>query len=388
MPGAGVPDPGREPAARLTWEQVRAWRVRRHHLDARVPRRAMLDVIADICGIHAQLMTSAAQTLWARVDDVEPQTVERALWEERTLVKTWALRGTLHLLPSSEYALWQAYLGRYRHYLKGSWLKSFGFTRAELERTLDAVGEALDGRTLTREELAAEVASLTGSAKLRDRLLDSWGATLKPAAFRGLLCYAPDEGQNVRFTRPDRWLDEQPEVDPEEASREVVRRYLRAYGPATREHFGRWGGLGAAEAGRRIDALGDELVQVDLAGTRMWMLRDDVGDAQEASPTGSVRLLPRFDPYIVGAPRDEPGIVPDEFKDRVYRASGWIWAVLLVDGEAAGVWDSEVKGDRVEIEIEPFRRLPGWAREAAAAEAEKLAEFLGATLDLSWKATR
>jgi Winged helix DNA-binding domain len=57
----------------------------------------MLDAVAELAGVHAQLMTSAELTLWARVEGLEPDAVRRALWEERTLVKTWAMRGTLHL---------------------------------------------------------------------------------------------------------------------------------------------------------------------------------------------------------------------------------------------------------------------------------------------------
>ena len=75
-----------------------AWRLRRHHLHEPAPAAAMLEVAAAICGLHAQLMSSAELTLWARVAGLEPDAVQRALWNDRSLVKTWAMRGTLHLL--------------------------------------------------------------------------------------------------------------------------------------------------------------------------------------------------------------------------------------------------------------------------------------------------
>jgi len=96
------------PAARLRWDQVMAWRAARHHLDERVPAKAMLEVAGRVAGLHAQVLSSAELTLAARVEDLEPDAVRRALWEERSLVKTWAMRGTLHLLPSAEFPLWQA----------------------------------------------------------------------------------------------------------------------------------------------------------------------------------------------------------------------------------------------------------------------------------------
>ena len=75
-----------------------------------------------------------------------------------------------------------------------------------------AVAKALDGEALTREELAAEVARITKSPGLADKLLGSWGSTLKPATYQGKLCFGPDRGRNVTFVRPDRWLKGKVEI--------------------------------------------------------------------------------------------------------------------------------------------------------------------------------
>jgi Winged helix DNA-binding domain len=162
-------------AAGLRWAQVMAWRSARHHLDGRVPAKAMLDVVEDIAGLHAQVMSSAELTLAARVEGVAPDDVRRALWEERSLVKTWAMRGTLHLLPAAELPRWQAALSTRRGWEAGAWQRGFGVTLEELGRLNGAVAQALDGRLLTREELAAEVGRLTGSEELGDKLRESWG---------------------------------------------------------------------------------------------------------------------------------------------------------------------------------------------------------------------
>ncbi|MGH2699122.1 MAG: DNA glycosylase AlkZ-like family protein [Actinomycetota bacterium] len=102
---------------KLSWRQVMAWRARRHHLDERISKRKAVDVVGEIGGLHAQLMSSAELSLWARVEKLKRDDVEKWLWEDRRLVKAWAMRGTLHLLPH-EYQLWQAGLGTYAHYLK------------------------------------------------------------------------------------------------------------------------------------------------------------------------------------------------------------------------------------------------------------------------------
>ena len=166
-----------------------------------------LDVVRDICGLHAQLTSSAELTLWARVDGLKGDAVSRWLWKDRKLVRTWAQRGTLHLLRADELGLWvgaQSAL-KPRHHV-GSWLRHHGLTREQADAMLDAIPVALDGKQLTREELAAEVARLTGIKGLDDKLKGGFGDLLKPAAFRGDLCFAPSDGQRVRFARPDQWL--------------------------------------------------------------------------------------------------------------------------------------------------------------------------------------
>jgi hypothetical protein len=143
-------------------------------------------------------MSSAELSLWARVDGLDRGTLQELLWERRELVKLWAMRGTLHLLPSRELGFWLSALGRqWKYGNKGS---------DEIDALTDAVGRALKGRVLTREELARRVVSDTGSEELGKFVRFSWGSYLKAASWRGLLCFAPSPDKNVRFTSPAGWL--------------------------------------------------------------------------------------------------------------------------------------------------------------------------------------
>jgi hypothetical protein len=358
---------------RLTWKQVMAFRARRHGLDARAPRSAMLKVAARICGLHAQLMSSAELTLWARLEGLRPGAVRKALWEDRALVKMWAMRGTLHLLPAAEFSLWQAALSTYGHFLKPAWLRWCGITLDDVEKLVLAVGAALDGRTLTRGELAAEVSRRTRS-RLGDKLLQSWGMTLKPATYRGNLCFAPSRGANVCFTLPRWWLKGARAKDPQRARSEIIGRFLSLNGPATRDEVGRWWGAQAAPAQKLIEA--HDVTAVDVEGTRAFALSRDLRELSEADPPRSVRLLPAFDQFVIMTPRRAPLTA----RERIYRPQGWISPVLLVGGRMAGLWRLERKGRRAVVQLEPFGRLERWARSAAEEEAERLAAFSGAEL--------
>ena len=370
----------------LSWPQALTWRMRRHNLVERAAPADMLDVVARIGGLHAQVMSSAELTLHARVDGLEREAVASALWEDRTLVKLWAMRGTLHLLPAAELGTWLGALGTYDHYLKKAWLKAFDITPEQLEHLIAAIGDALDGHPLTREELGAAVARIADDPELAEKVQGSWGPYLKPASFQGRLCFGPNDGQKVRFTRPDRWLGRAFALaDPDAALREVTRRHLGAFGPAAREDLARWWSVQPARAGRMLEALGDEAVAVDVDGTAGWMLREHAEEAAgEEPPKRLVRMLPGFDMWMIGAARDAAALLDPAEKKRVYRNQGWISPVLLVNGRMDGVWKHERKGRRLTVTIEPFGKLPKWARKEAEAEAERLRAFLGGELELSW----
>ena len=375
-------------ADELGWDSVLAWRMARQVLAPRAPAQEWLDVVRRICGLHAQVQSSAELTLWARVENLDADVIARALWEERVLVKTWAMRGTLHLLPADELALYVGAQGVLKpRYEQASWRKAFGMTSAEAVAVLDAIRTALDGPPLTRDEVADAVTELLGDARLGEAVRGSFGTMPKLAAFRGDVVCAPPKGQRVRFTRPDRWLGEDWEpAAPKEAMTWVLRRHLAAYGPATRESFARWFGIAsAAQAGRIIASLGDELAPVRLDGQERRMLRADIGDLAAARPAGAVALLPAFDQYVVAAPREDSPVLAAAFKDRVYRPQGWLSPVLLVDGRIAGVWRHERKGRRLTVTIAPFADTSDAVRAGAEAQARRLARFLGTDEpEISW----
>lgn len=244
----------RLPGVKLDWDEARALRLARHHLHERAPRGGELRVAGRICGLHAQLLSSAALSLWARVEGATLDGFQRALWRERRLVKSWAMRGTLHLLPARDLPVFLGALATYDRYLTQRWVKYFGISREEIELVIEAIGQSLRGRALTRDELADAVVERTGSKKLGAVLRQSWGVLLEPAAYRGQLCFAEGEGARVRFSRPGPVR----RLEPQKALAELARRYLAAYGPATRDDFARWwGGISGRQTERLIRSLCD-----------------------------------------------------------------------------------------------------------------------------------
>jgi hypothetical protein len=320
---------------------VRAARVERSHLAVRAPARRLVEVVRDVCGIHAQVTGSAELQLAARVDGIAQADVREALWERRTLAKTWTTRGTLHIHPADELSLWTS--ARRAVADEG---------RPEL---VAAIGEALSGRPLTREQLADLVAERVPAAP-RDELASGWGFHISDAATAGLLCFGPPQGARVTFVRVEDWLGPQRSCEPAEALREVVCRYAAAFAPATRRTVREW--LAA-----RVD------VDVPEAPLR-------AGDGH------SVRLLPEYDPYVMGF-REREHLVPPEVRAQVAahgkgRYEGPAGTpFLVVDGLCAGIWRRRKTAKRIELTVEPARRLTRAERAAVAEEAERIGAFLG-----------
>jgi len=367
----------------LGWDQVHAWRLARQRLSPRATSGVILDVVRSICGLHAQLLPAAELALWARTEQLAPGALEEALWETRSLVKTWVMRGTLHILAADDLPLYAAARRTHTPRRPPSYYTYHGVTPEELAAIEEAVPVVLGGTGMTREELADAVAARAGSPRLAEVLRSGWGALLKPAAGRGELCFGPNQGRNVTFVASALWLGAWRVEEPEAALREVARRFLAAYGRATPEEFARWWGTEPAPAKRLFKALGDELVAVEVEGWRGWALTSTLPELLSTPPAQYVALLPAFDPYTVTLCR-HPAVLAPGHLARVSRPQGWISPVVLVGGRIVGTWEHEARREATTITCSLFMPATDALREQVAGEAERLGAFLGTPTTLTF----
>ena len=332
-------------------------------------------MVGEIGGAQAQVMSAAELQVAVRVD-CQVGDVRDALWKDRALVKTWLMRGTLHLARAEDLPLYSAAMrGRWMR-MRPSYLKFMQITESEFWKLEEEIGAALDGRPLTREELIARVGKRK-SPRIHELLRSGWGGILKPAARSGLLCFGPSRGQSVTFVSPREWLKGWRVLDPDEAIVEAARRYLRAFGPATKTDFARWWGAWPGVANAAWSGLAKELAPVSVEGVRVDILESDLGALLKARIEQRVQLLPAFDPYILGhASRSH--LVPSAFAPRVSRTAGWISAVLLVDGRVAGTWTHTLAGTTIRVTVDPFSRLRPATTTEVKIRARELAKAIGA----------
>jgi hypothetical protein len=166
----------------------------------------------------------------------------------------------------------------------------------------------------------------------------------------------------------------------EEAEDELLRRYLRAFGPATLNDYAIWIGLYVRDARQIWSRLAPELTVVDVEGQKGWLLESDAHELEGSGPDGPhVRLLPYFDSFILGH-KSHRNIVDEANHKKVYRNQGWVSPVVLVDGRAAGTWSHASDKNLLRLDISPFSKLPSPVSSAVHEESRNLASFLGCQL--------
>jgi hypothetical protein len=388
--------------ASLTWEGVTARRMARHALAEPSARLDPAGVAGLLCGAHAQILTAAEFSVGRRIAGATRADVRRALWEDRTLVKTFGPRGTVHLLPAADLPMWTGALSALPPSAPVH-PEGVRFTAGQAAEVVAAISDALAGAGLAAEEPLAEgltaegltVDELTEAIGERcgpwavERTMDAfqdqwprWRQLTSTAAHRGVLCFGPDRGRKVTYSHPRRWLPGFVPAAGDPALRALVLRYLHAYGPATPRHFARWLAIPPRYATELFGRLAGDLERVDLAGEEAWVAAGDTGTPAE--PHRGIRLLPYFDPYVVaGQPRDR--LFPGAAAARALIPSGQAgnYPVLLVDGVAGGVWHQRRSARKLALTVEPLADLTAAQRRELDDEATLLGTVMEATVTLT-----
>lgn len=355
----------------------------RHALGAPATGLGPADIAGVLCGAHAQVLTAAELSIARRIAGATRADVKSALWQERTLVKTFGPRGTIHLLATEDLPMWTGALSALPPSAP-SHPEGVRFTPEQAEEVIAAIGDALADAELTVDELTEALADRLGGWAV-ERTMEGfqdkwprWRQLTSRASHQGLLCFGSDRGRKVTYTNPHRWLSGCRPAPGEASLRALLTRYLYAYGPATPQHFARWLGAPARYATALFaDLERDGAVEpVEVDGEPSWTIASDTQRPPE--PHRGVCLLPYFDAYVVaGQPRDR--LYPGAAATRALTPAGQAgnYPVVLVDGIVGGVWHQRRSGRRLAITVEPLRQLTASQRR----ELDREIELVGAVME-------
>lgn len=361
------------PPPTITREQVRLLRLRAHGLlDG--PTASVRAAVARPPGIQAQEIDGAAVGVRARARGISASDVDGAL-REGTVIRTWCMRGTLHLVARDDLPWLLSLLGPEAIRRSRRRREQLELSDEVLDRSRDVLLEMLATEApATRDEIGTRLAH--AGRRLEGQALYHF---LRHMALEGWIRFGPRRGGDDTFVLLDQELRPSPGLARDDAMARLARRYLAGHGPATADDLARWAGVGRRQARAGMDAIRTETVEVRpeqepcriLAAHESWL---DEGRA--ANPNPSVRLVPGYDPYLLGY-RSRDFAVPPEYAPSLHPGGGFMRPAVLVEGRAVGSWKKELRGDTVNIRVQPFGPLEGPVLAGLEDEARDLARFHG-----------
>ncbi len=306
-------------------------------------------IVAHLGALQAQDFAGAKWAIGLRLPDATNTTIEAAL-AAGTIVRTWPMRGTLHIIAAEDIR-WMLKL------LTPRIIANSGRRHKQLELDETIFNHAADifttalqgGRQLTRKELleTLETAGIS-TAKQRGYHILWW------AAQHGLICFGPVQGKQHTFVLLDEWVPESKQLTHEESLAEIARRYFTAHGPATLADFVWWTGLYTADARTALEMVQEQLTSVTMDDQTYWLLPNTPPLTDDST---NVQLLPGFDEYLLGYTDRTAALAPEHIPFIHPGKNGVFRPPLVINGRVAGIWQRKLKKNSVDVEMTPFAPL-------------------------------
>ena len=362
----------------LTDDRLRFLRLRAQRLNPRQQGEmvGVAQVVREVCGIQAQDALAATLAVRSRSAGLFVNDVEQARVHDRSIVRTWGPRATLHLLASDDIGWLLSLFGPV--FVAGDRRRreELGLSEEICVRGMHIIRDVLAKLgPLTRAEIVEHLAingiQLAGQARPH---------LLARAALEGLICFGPDRGSEPTYVLLRDWVDQEyagHALSEDEAYAELTRRYLSAYGPATPGDQAAWSGLSLSKTRAAWQRIEGELLEVETTDSLVWMLKTQASRLNELPPiTPIVRLLPRFDIYLLGYKKRDLA-VPSQFAKHINAGGGIVHPTVLVDGRIVGTWKSKREKNDFVVMVEPFEWLESEINGGIKAEVEDIGRFLG-----------
>jgi hypothetical protein len=317
------------------------------------------ELARSIAGAQAQDVYAGPLTFRSRSRRLTAEDIKRARTEERSLLRTWVMRTTIHLIPTDEAGWWLPLFEPGIERWSRRRLEQLGLPAAKQDKALRVAAEALaeDG-PLTRSEVRERIER--AGIKLNTQTGMHIALT---AVVCGIACLGPDRGKTTCLIRREDWLGKPPPFDRDQALAELARLYIRAFAPATDRDFAYWSGLPLRDVRAGFESISKEIDEVRVGDGVMLAPRGGLG---RLPATGQVRMLGNFDTYLLGWKDREFSVASEHAVHVKEGGGGWIRPVIVEDGIVVGGWRSSRKAGRLEITL----NLPKGERERLSAKIE------------------
>jgi hypothetical protein len=321
-------------------------------------------------------------SLWAvglRMTHATEADIEQAI-ADRTIVRTWPMRGTVHFVPAEDAAWMLTLLSQRVINSYQSVRRRAGLDEKILAKSRHVLTKALQGKQLTRKEVYAALEE-AGIAANHSTPIGTRGLhIIGYLALEGLLCFGPRRGKQPTFVLLDEWVPNPRKLEGDEALAELASRYFRSHGPATEYDFAWWAGLTVSDARLAVELVKPQLESETMNDQTYWFTHS-MPAIQE--PSGDAYLLPFLDEYTV-AYKDRSALVDPRYLAEINASSqfGMLGPVIVIGGRVVGAWKRTLKKDKVIIETIPVTPLSVTEEKAISAAAQRYGAFLDMTIVL------
>jgi len=324
-------------------------------------------------GIQAQDPPAARLSFRSRARRLTASDVDRARAVERSLLRTWLMRKTIHMIATEDAGwllpLFEPPIEKWSRRR----LEQLGMPHGTQEKALRTIATALDDGPMTRPAAAAHLTDAGIALNAQTRL-----HVVLLAVTSGLALLGPDRGAQPMLVRREDWIGEAPPFDRDRALAELARRYVRAFGPASERDFAYWSGFALRDVRAGLDAISAELEEIRVGEEAMVVLRRG---RPRLPRRDQVRMLGGFDTYLLGY-KDRGFATGDEHR-RTASDGGWIYPVIVRDGVVEAGWRLSRKRGALEITFNDPASIPPALRTAIDAEIADIARFEGASVTLA-----
>lgn len=319
-------------------------RVAAHHLDP-ADQSSVLAVVESQVAMQAQDYRGGLWSVGVRTPDLTEADVERALLN-REIVRTWPMRGTLHLVAAADARWLPELLGPRASQSAAGRRRALGLDEAAVKTARAAWEAGLSKGCLGRPELFAlmDAAGVDSGDQRGPHML-------RYLAEQGVLCFGPHAGNQPTYALLQEWVPDARVLDRDEALAELALRYFTSHGPVTLEDFAGWGFMTKGDARAGLAAVEDRLESIEVDGVQYWHA------GLSSTPTG-VQLLPGFDEYVLGYKNRSAFLTPEIMNAVVPGGNGVFKASVLYDGQIVGLWTVKKFARRQQVQVTWFEGRP------------------------------
>jgi len=326
------------------------------------------DVVGSLGAMQAQDFAGAKWSIGLRLPGTTEADIERAI-EERAIIRTWALRGTLHFVAARDIHWILTLIAPRLHANQVAPFRKVSLTDSALHKSQDIMRRVLQGgNTITRKALLQEIQD--GGVSVEDIRANF---ILLRAAVDGVICSGPRQGKEYTFVLLDEWVKPPAPITREEALANLAKCYFKGHGPATLQDYIWWSGLSRAEAQQGMGLASKSLSSVEVDDQKYFMGRNKT----ELHKDTQVHMLPGFDELLLGYTDRSASLAPVFAKRVAANKNGLFAATLVSDGEVIGLWKRTLVKDKVMIAVEPLKPFSKAQHRAITQAVKRYGSFLG-----------